>query len=217
MKLIKKEIKQNFTVDCEVEDTHCYQLENGIISHNTLSLLAGSTPGGHPAYSNYYIRRVQMSSTDKLVTLCKELGYNSEYLLKLDGSLDHDSMVVEFPCFAGKESILAKDMGAVNQLELVKKLQTIWADNAVSVTIYYKPEELPAIKTWMKENYESGVKSVSFLLHSGHGFRQAPYEEITEEKYKELSKNIKQIGNKSADFGDDSLDVECAGGSCPIK
>lgn len=218
MKLIKKEIKQNFTVDCEVEDTHCYQLENGIVSHNTLSLLAGATPGGHPAFSPYWIRRIQISSGDKLIGICKELGYNTEYLLNLDGSINHDSIVVEFPCLAGEGAILANDMGAVNQLELVKKLQTVWSDNAVSVTIYYKPEELADIKKWMKDNYESGVKSVSFLLHTGHGFRQAPYEEITEEKYNELKKKVKPLSSVLfSNVSGENLDVECAGGACPIK
>jgi len=183
----------------------------------TLSLLAGSTPGGHPAFANYYIRRVQMGSGDKLIPICKELGYNIEYLVRLDGTLDRENVVVEFPCADGKNAILANDMGAINQLELVKKLQTIWADNAVSVTIYYKEEELTDIKDWMKKNYETSLKSVSFLLHSGHGFRQAPYEEITEEKYKELSKNVKPISTIKHDIGSESLDVECAGGACPIK
>ena len=39
----------------------------------TLSLLAGSSPGGHPFHSEFAIRRVRMSSTDKLVPYCKIL------------------------------------------------------------------------------------------------------------------------------------------------
>ena len=217
MKLIKKEVKQNFTVDCEVEDTHCYQLENGIISHNTLSLLGGSTPGGHPAFSPYYIRRVRMASSDKLANVCRSLGYHVEYVKNFDGTEKRDTVVVEFPCASGKEAMLSKDMPAVQQLELVKKLQSIWADNAVSVTIYYKPAELPEIKKWMKENYESGVKSVSFMLHSEHGFIQAPYEEIAEERYNELIKDVKPLSTMKVDIAGINLDVECEGGACPVK
>ena len=62
--------------------------------------------------------------------------------------------------------------------------------------------------------FNFNVKSVSFLLHSEHGFKQAPYEEITEAQYKELSSKIKQV--KSVTSGDNLLD-DCAGGSCPIK
>jgi hypothetical protein len=85
------------------------------------------------------------------------------------------------------------------------------------VTIYYKPEELDSIKTWMKENYESSVKSVSFLLHSGHGFIQAPYEEITEEQYKEFLKKVKPLSSVKMEVAGSNLDVECEGGACPIK
>jgi adenosylcobalamin-dependent ribonucleoside-triphosphate reductase len=184
----------------------------------TLSLLGGSTPGGHPAYSQYYIRRVRMSSADKLVGYCRNLGYHVEYVKNFDGTESRDTVVVSFPCESGKDAIISKNMTAIEQLNLVKKLQTYWADNAVSVTIYYRKTELVDIKAWMKENYELGVKSVSFLLHSDHGFAQAPYEEITEEKYLELKKLVKPLD--SIDIGDTtgmSFDVECAGGSCPIK
>jgi ribonucleoside-diphosphate reductase alpha chain len=105
-------------------------------------------------------------------------------------------------------------MTAVAQLDLVKKMQTLWADNAVSVTVYYKKEELSDIKEWLKKNYKDSVKSVSFLLHSEHGFKQAPYEEITEAQYKELSSKIKQV--KAVTSGDNLLD-DCSAGSCPIK
>jgi len=69
----------------------------------------------------------------------------------------------------------------------------------------------------MKENYESGVKSVSFLLHSEHGFIQAPYEEITEEKYNEIIKGVKPLSSAKLEIAGDNLDVECEGGACPIK
>jgi hypothetical protein len=183
----------------------------------TLSLLGGSTPGGHPAYSQFYTRRVRMGSGDKLATICRGLGYHVEYVRNFDGTEKRDTVVVEFPCSAGKDSILSKNMTAVQQLDLVKKLQTIWSDNAVSVTIYYRRDELPSIKAWMKENYESGVKSVSFLLHSEHGFIQAPYEEITEEKYNEIIKGVKPLSSAKLEITGENLDVECEGGSCPVK
>jgi ribonucleoside-triphosphate reductase (thioredoxin) len=183
----------------------------------TLSLLAGATPGVHPAYSQYYIRRVRMATDDKMVHLCRELGYHVEYVKNFDGSENHNTVIVEFPCYVGKEVIVAKDMTAVKQLELVKKMQTIWSDNSVSVTVYYKKEELPEIKKWLKENYKESIKTVSFLLHQEHGFQQAPYEEITKEKYDELMKKIKPIKFAKIEGGE-GLDVEeCSKGICPIK
>jgi len=182
-----------------------------------LSLLAGATPGVHPAYSQYYIRRVRMASDDKMVKVCKDLGYHTEYVKNFDGTENHNTTIVEFPCYSGDNVIVAKDMSAVKQLELVKKMQKIWSDNSVSVTVYYKKEELPEIKKWLKENYKNSLKTVSFLLHQEHGFKQAPYEEITKEKYKELMKNIKPIKYSKVDGGND-LDMEdCPGGVCPIK
>lgn len=183
----------------------------------TLSLLAGATPGIHPAYSKYYIRRVRMASDDKLIKICKDLGYHTEYAKNFDGSLNHTTVIVEFPCFAGDKVALAKEMSAVKQLDLVKQIQTVWSDNAVSVTVYYKKEELPEIKEWLKNNYEDSIKSVSFLLHNEHGFAQAPYEEITDEKFLELALKIKPISEIKKIEGQ-QLDMdECSTGACPIK
>jgi hypothetical protein len=182
----------------------------------TLSLLGGSTPGGHPAYSDFYIRRVRMAANDKLVSVCRDLGYFVESVKNFDNTDDIGTVVVSFPCKAGKNAVVSKNMTAVQQLELLKKLQTIWSDNAVSVTVYYHKEELPIIKEWMKSNYEVYIKSVSFLLHSEHGFKQAPYEEITEEKYLSLIENVKPL-TTGQNISGTSLDIECANGSCPIK
>lgn len=182
----------------------------------TLSLLAGVTSGAHPAYSQYYIRRIRMASDMPLVSLCRQNGFHVEYQRNFDGTEDHSTVVVSFPCTVPVGTKLANDMTAVDQLEVIKRLQTEWSDNAVSVTIYYRLEELDAIKGWLSENYVN-VKSVSFLLHNDHGFDQAPMEEITEEKYLEMVSSCTPIASiGQLDF--DSMDIdECAGGACPIR
>lgn len=182
----------------------------------SLSLLAGATPGTHAAFSTYYIRRIRMMSTDPLVDICKKLGYKVDFVENFDSTLDRGTVVVEFPCYAGKDTTTAKELTAVKQMELVKKLQTIWADNSVSCTVYYKLEELPEIKKWLKENYESDIKSISFLLHKDSGFKQMPYEEISKEQYDTLIQNIKPITNEIITGSDIELE-ECTKGSCPIK
>jgi hypothetical protein len=182
----------------------------------TLSLLAGSTPGVHPAYSPFYIRRVRMGSGDKLVNICRDLGYGVEYVRNFDGTENHDTVVVSFPCFAGSDCVVAKDMSAIAQLDLVKKLQTYWSDNAVSVTVYYRQEELKEIQAWLEHNFATSIKSVSFLLHNEHGFAQAPYEEITEEEYQKIALKVKPI--TAINIGQGEIEsMECAGGACPIK
>ena len=184
----------------------------------TLSLLAGATPGVHPAYSKYYIRRVRMASNDPLVSYCRDLEYNVEYVINFDGSENHDTVVVEFPCETPDGALFADDMGVIKQLEMVKKLQEVWSDNAVSVTAYYSDSELGELKKWLSENYENGIKSVSFLLRQKHGFKQAPYEEITKEIYQIKKSKVKPIIIINQNIGDQALEgIECEGGACPIK
>jgi hypothetical protein len=108
-------------------------------------------------------------------------------------------------------------MTAVEQLEWVRKMQTEWADNAVSVTVYYRKEELPSIKEWLEKNYDKSVKSVSFLLHSDHNFPLPPYEEVTEDVYKKLVSKIDMSVPLQAPTTD-LLDIDgCATGACPVR
>jgi len=184
----------------------------------TLSLLAGVTPGAHPGYSIFHLRRIRMASNIPLVQLCKQSGYNVEFVRNFDGSEDKSTVVVTFPCRFPKNTTVASDLSAIDQLEIIKELQHNWSDNAVSVTIYYSKEELEGIKQWLKLNYNDNLKTVSFLLHSEHGFDQAPLEEITEDEYNKLIKKVKPITNIDLISEDSILDnFECEGGSCPVK
>jgi len=183
----------------------------------TLSLLGGATPGVHPAFSKYYMRTVRMSSSDALVQICKDMGYHVEFLVNFDGTENRDTVVVYFPCKTPEGSILTKDMDVIKQLDMVKKLQTVWSDNAVSVTAYYKPEELNDLKAWLKNNYEHNIKSVSFLLFKDHGFKQAPYQEIDESTYLAAISKVKPLITSSSN-SNEMLDIaECSTGACPIR
>ncbi len=181
----------------------------------TLSLLAGVTPGIHPGYSQYHIRRVRIRTEDPLTELAKRHGYPVEYVRGFDGKEQYDTSVISFPCMFPDGTVVAKDLTAIDQLNYVKEAQTDWSDNSVSCTVYYKKEELPAIKDWLKENYEHGVKTVSFLLHSDHGFAQAPLEEITKEQYEEMASKVVPLTGFTLDHEVDSS-LECGSGGCPI-
>ena len=185
----------------------------------TLSLLAGVTCGAHPAIYQYFIRRIRISSSNTaLINLARSHHYFVEYQKNFDGTDDKNTMIIEFPCCYPEGTILAKDMSAIQQLETIKELQTNWSDNAVSVTIYYRLEELDGVKKWLKENYNDGIKSCSFLLHNDHGFKQAPFEEISKEKYEELIKKVIPItSGKIMAMKDNELTSDCVGGSCPIR
>jgi ribonucleoside-triphosphate reductase len=183
----------------------------------TLSLLAGVTPGVHPGYSQYFIRRIRMASNSNLVALCRENGYDVEYQRNFDGSEDKNTVVVSFPSCFPEGTVVAKDVSAVDQLNFVKELQANWSDNSVSCTVYYRKEELDSIKQWLKENYNTSTKTVSFLLHNEHGFDQAPYEEISKEKYDEMIAKVKPIKSVEVKESDLLDSTECVTGACPIK
>ena len=182
----------------------------------TLSLLPGVTPGCHPAYARYMIRRIRISANHPLVQTCRDHGYPVEYQQNFDGSEDRSTVVVSFPFRHPDNAVLAKDMTAIDQLETIKWLQSEWSDNSVSCTVYYRMEELPEIKKYLKKNYKTNHKSLSFLLHNEHGFKQAPLEEITKEQYDELVAKTRLITSiSSLDIGLD--DAECASGACPVR
>lgn len=184
----------------------------------TVSLLPGVTPGVHPAFSRYYLRRIRFSANDPIVAACRSAGYPVEAQVGFDGSVDHDTQIVGFPVDVGEGTQVAADVSAIDQLEKQKFLQTHWSDNCVSVTVYYRDQELPEIKNWLQENYEKGVKTVSFLRHSDHGFKQAPYEEITKSQFEGLNSKARPLTSLDEAQQWDLVDnMECGSGGCPIK
>ena len=104
----------------------------------------------------------------------------------------------------------------MDQLEVIKRLQKEWSDNAVSVTIYYRLEELDEIKAWLVNNYPN-VKTVSFLLHNDHGFDQAPLEEITEEEYNRMSEMVSPLVSIDGVKFEDLDITDCDSGACPVR
>ena len=182
----------------------------------TLSLLAGVTPGAHPGYSRHYIRRIRMAADSELASVARNNGYFVEYVRNFDGTEDHSTVVVEFPCQFPDGTMFAEDMTAVDQLNVIRKLQAEWSDNSVSVTIYYRKDELDAIKQWLSDNYVN-MKSVSFLLHSEHGFDQAPLEEITEARYLEMKEKVTEITSLDSLKMDDIDIADCDTGACPVR
>ena len=183
----------------------------------TLSLLAGVTPGVHPSTAgSYFIRRISMASDSELVDVCRSHGYYTEYKKNFDGSDDRSTIIVEFPCSYPESTPSGKEIDVIDQLRDVQFLQKNWSDNSVSVTAYYKKEDIPRIKEYLKDNWKDGFKTLSFLLYNDHGFAQAPYEEITKEKYLELkAKTTPIVSLESADGIDEIQD--CDSGACPIK
>ena len=184
----------------------------------TISKVMDCYEGVHPAYSRYIIQRVRFSGSDPLLPLLKEAGHYMEPTIRFDGTLDHNTQVVDFYVAAPESAPVADENWTTwKQLDVVKMAQKHWADQAVSVTVYYKREELDELKNWLKDNLKY-LKTISFLCHSEHGFKQAPKEKISKEQYEKLSSKIKPI-NIDNGVGDGDLlsSMECEGGACPVK
>lgn len=172
--------------------------------------------GIHPAYSRYIIQRVRFAANDPLIPLLREAGHKIEPVKNLDGTIDHRTLVADF-YIAAPEGYPVADEGFDTwaQLKALQMAQKHWADQSVSVSVYYKRDDIPKVKEWLRENLHT-IKTISFLAHSEHGFTQAPKETISKEQYEQLSSNIKTIdADRVSDGALESM--ECAGGLCPVK
>lgn len=185
----------------------------------TLSLLAGVTAGVHPATAGTtYIRRIRISASSPLIDVCRSHGYHVEFQENFDGSLDKTTYVVEFPCKYPEGTVSANDMTVYEQLDMVKYMQKNWSDNSVSVTAYYEKEDLPKLRKYIEDNFGENFKTLSFLLKMGaSGFKQLPYEDISQEQYDYLIAKVKPI--TTTDINEEDLEElgACGLGGCPIK
>ena len=175
----------------------------------TVSLLNGSTPGIHFPEDEYYIRRVRFSKNSELVKILVKNGYNVE-----DDKYSPNTVCVDFPVHEEHFIKGKKDISIWEQLEIAAQYQHYWADNSVSITVTFKPEEAEQIKDAL-EMYETRLKAVSFLRYQETGYVQAPYEPITKEKYEELIKDIKVITKIETDSAGAGTKF-CDGDTCTL-
>ena len=66
-------------------------------------------------------------------------------------------------------------------------LSTSLVQHKPSVTIYVKDNEWMDVGAWVYRHFDE-MSGVSFLPHSDHTYRQAPYQEITEAEYNDWVK-----------------------------
>ena len=161
----------------------------------TVSLLNGSTPGIHYPENEYYIRRIRFATNSKLLPALEEAGYKIE-----KDAYSPNTMCVEFPV---KEPFFKKgkkDISMWEQLEIAAQYQYYWADNSVSITVTFQDHEKDEIKDAL-EMYEARLKAVSFLKYQETGYKQAPYEPITQKEYEAMVKKITPIKKIETDEG----------------
>ena len=107
MKLKNITNSKSVTCDIEVDSVHEYMI-GGIISHNTSSTYGNVTPGIHPGFAPFYIRRIRIGSNSPLVDLAVKHGHDVEYVKHFDGSNDYSTKVISFPCRLPDHTTFAK-------------------------------------------------------------------------------------------------------------
>ena len=183
----------------------------------TVSQLVDSASGIHPRFSQHYIRRVRSDKKDPLAQYMSSVGFPVE-----EDVMSKASLVFSFPMEAPQESTTVSQVGAMEQLKLWKKYQDYWCEHKPSITVYYTDNEFLQIAQWIWDNFDT-VSGISLLPVSDHVYQQAPYEDITKEKYEELLKAMPVDINWSdlqhfeqEDNTTGSQELACVGGACEI-
>jgi len=147
----------------------------------TVSQLVGVSSGMHPWHSPYYIRTVRGSKGDPISTFLKEVGIPVED----DVMKPNDTYVFSFPVKAPEGAIVRNDLTAIQHLDIWLVYQRAWCEHKPSITVSVKEEEWMEVGAWVYKNFDE-VSGISFLPHSEHTYKQAPYQEVSKEEYEAL-------------------------------
>ena len=185
----------------------------------TVSQLVDSASGIHARHNPYYIRTVRADNKDPLCAFMKDAGFPAE----ADVMKPQHTTVFSFPMQSPKNAVFRTDMNAIEQLELWETYQKHWCEHKPSVTISVKEHEWMGVGNWVWDHFDS-ISGISFLPFSEHTYRQAPYQDCTEEEYKEalkaMPKNVdwSQLSKyEEKDFTAGSQELACASdGGCEV-
>lgn len=179
------------------------------------SQLNNSSSGLHTRYSRYYIRRVRNDKKDPLSQFMIDNGIPYE-----EDLMNPSVYVFSFPREAPEHSLLRDSKTAIEQLELWKQYQDHWCEHKPSVTIYVKEEEWLDVGAWVYRHFDN-LSGVSFLPWDGGTYRQAPYEEIDQKTYLDMSSKMPLHINWD-DLVEEEDNVEgvqtlsCTSGACEL-
>jgi ribonucleoside-triphosphate reductase (thioredoxin) len=147
----------------------------------TVSQLVGVSSGMHAWHSDYYIRTVRGDKKDPLSTFLKEVGIPVEDDVMKPG----DTHVFSFPVKAPEGAITRNDLTAIEHLNTWLVYQRAWCEHKPSITVSVKEDEWMEVGAWVYKHFDE-VSGISFLPHSDHSYKQAPYQEVTKEEYEAL-------------------------------
>lgn len=153
----------------------------------TVSQLVDSSSGIHPRYSKYYIRRVRNDKKDPLSSFLISQGVPYE-----EDVHNKDMYVFSFPMAAPEGARTTEEVSAIEQLHRYLLYNEYWSEHSISITVYVKEHEWLKVGAWVYQNFDK-LNGVSFLPHSDHIYKQAPYESIDEEEFIRCSEEMPKI------------------------
>ena len=210
----------------------------------TTSCVLGCSSGIHAWHNDYYLRTIRFGLSEDIA---QYLLKKHPELCELDILRPHDTLCVRFPIRAPLGSILRNET-AIDTLERVKKFSIEWikpghVDGAnthnVSATISIdkdrkylvgftekdgsrklKADEWEVVGEWMWENRDV-YNGLSVLPYFGGSYKQAPFEDITEEEYLKRIEHITHLDLTQVLEEDDNVQfgqvAACAGGACSTE
>jgi ribonucleoside-triphosphate reductase len=183
----------------------------------TVSQLTDAASGIHARHSEYYIRTVRADRKDPLCQMMIDLGFPAEPCVMKP---DH-TMVFSFPMKA-VGSITRNDLTAIEHLELWLTYQRHWCEHKPSITITVREHEWMEVGAWVYKHFDE-ISGISFLPHSDHSYRQAPYQECTKIAYTallvEMPKNVDWSLLKNYEKTDTTASSQtfaCSGDKCEL-
>ena len=183
----------------------------------TVSQLVGSSSGIHPAYSKHYVRTIRADKRDPLCGVLAEAGIPFEP----DVTKPDSTLVFSFPTESPSTAVTRDQLTAIQQLEHYKVYLEHWCEHTVSITVYVREHEWLDVASWVYKHWDS-VIGISFLPYSDFVYKQAPYQEITQEKYDELISSFPtsldwSVLQEEEDNTVGSQELSCsAGGVCEV-
>ena len=185
----------------------------------TVSQLTDSASGIHARHNPYYIRTVRGDKKDPLTRMMVDVGFPVED----DVMNPSHTSVFSFPHKVDNGAVFRTDMTAIEQLELWKTYQECWCEHKPSVTISVKENEWLEVGAWVYENFNY-MSGVSFLPFSEHTYKQAPYQDCTQQEYQMLLDKMPKTveWDKLAEYEQTDMtigaqELACAAGFCEIQ
>ena len=190
----------------------------------TSSCVLGTSSGIHAWHNDFYIRRQRLGKNEALYL---HLAKHHPELVEDEYFNPDQQAVVEIPQKAPEGSILRTE-NALDLLERVRKFNTEWVQvghregqnsHNVSCTISVKEDEWPDVGEWMWKNRNT-FNGIAVLPYNGGTYTQAPFEDITEERFNMLERSLNDIDLTGVIEEEDETDLSgeaaCAGGACEI-